>query len=216
MYRTLLFDLDGTLTNPKEGITKCIQYALSYFGVEESDRDKLTRFIGPPLLESFQDYYGFDEEKAQMAVAKYRERFAPTGIFENELYDGIVDLMAELKKNGYITALATSKPEGFARTILEHFGLAQYFDVIVGSSMDHTRNTKTAVIKEVLRILNYEEDDLKTTVMIGDRKHDIIGAKNCGLDSIGVYYGFASPGELEAAGASLTVETVEELRRTLL
>ena len=142
MYQTILFDLDGTLTDPKEGITKCVQYALKHFGIEENDLDKLTPFIGPPLVYSFMTYYGLDEDQAQGAISKYRERFSTVGLFENGIYEGVKELLEILKVEGKTVALATSKPHVFAERILEHYGIKAYFDVIVGSELDGTRSHK--------------------------------------------------------------------------
>lgn len=215
MYEFILFDLDGTLTDPKEGITKSVQYALKHFGIEE-DAENLLRFIGPPLQQSFMEYYDFDEEKANLAIAKYRERFSKVGVFENGVYEGVEELLKALKENGKIVAVATSKPEVFARQIIEHYGLSQYFDVIVGSELDGTRSKKAEVIEEVLRQLGISEEEKLHIIMIGDRKHDIIGAKACNLNSIGVEFGYAEENELRLAGADYVVETVQELRCLLM
>lgn len=224
MYQYILFDLDGTLTDPKPGITGCVQYALHKFGIEEPDLDKLEPFIGPPLLDSFQEFYGFDEEKGLQAIAYYRERFSTVGLFENEIYPGIAQMLARLQKAGSRLAVASSKPTVFVTRILEHFGILSYFDVIVGSELDGTRGRKEEVVEEALRQLlcdgsGEEEARGKSRhdiVMVGDRKYDITGAKAHHIASIGVAYGYAAAGELEAAGADVIVETVEELERVLL
>ena len=214
MKKILLFDLDGTLTDPKEGITKCVQYALKHFGIEE-ELSNLLCFIGPPLVDSFMQFYGFDEEKAKLAVDKYRERFRDIGIFENGVYDGIIDLLEVCKEWGYSIGLATSKPEEFAIRILDKYMLSEYFDEVTGSTMNGSINTKTAVIEEAFRRMNISDEIKADVVMIGDREHDIIGAKNCGIESIGVKFGYAEDGELEAAGADYIVETVEQLKDLL-
>ncbi|MEE0861643.1 MAG: HAD-IA family hydrolase [Lachnospiraceae bacterium] len=214
MKKILLFDLDGTLTDPKEGITKCVQYALKYFGIEE-ELSKLLCFIGPPLVDSFREFYGFDEEKAKLAVEKYRERFKDIGIFENGVYDGIVELLELCKDMGFKIGLATSKPEEFAIRILDKYDLSKYFDEITGSTMDGSRNTKTEVIREAFLRMGITDDVKPHVVMIGDREHDIIGAKNCGIESIGVRFGYAEEGELEAAGADYIVDSVEALKGLL-
>lgn len=214
MKKILLFDLDGTLTDPKEGITKCVQYALKHFGIEE-ELSNLLCFIGPPLIDSFMQFYGFDEEKAKLAVDKYRERFRDIGIFENGVYDGIIDLLEACKEWGYSIGLATSKPEEFAIRILDKYMLSEYFDEVTGSTMNGSINTKTAVIKEAFRRMNISDEIKAEVIMIGDREHDIIGAKNCGIDSIGVKFGYAEDGELEAAGADYIAETVEQLKDLL-
>ncbi len=217
MKDILLFDLDGTLTDPKEGITKCVQYALAHFGIEVEDLNELMCFIGPPLIESFEQYYGFDSKKAEEAVEKYRERFKDVGIFENGVYPGIIDMLKACKLSGKKLCLATSKPEVFAIRILERYGMSQYFDEVVGSTLDGRINSKEQVINEAFkRLLISKESQKSKLIMIGDRKHDIIGAKSCGIDSIGVSFGYAEEGELEAAGADYIVESVEELEKLCL
>ena len=217
MKKIILFDLDGTLTDQKEGIIKCVQYALEYFGINVSDRDELLCFIGPPLIDSFQDFYGFSPKDAEVAVEKYRERYKDIGIFENGIYDGITDMLAACRKAGKRICLATSKPEVFAKRILEKYGMAEYFDEVVGSTLDGSINAKCDVIKEAFRRMNIvTEDELAQVVMVGDRKHDIIGAKECNIQSVGVRFGYAEKGELEAAGADYIVDTVEELTHKLL
>lgn len=214
MKNYLFFDLDGTLTDPKEGITKCVQYALAYFGIEVNDLNDLMCFIGPPLVESFQQFYGFDKDKAELAVEKYRERFKDIGIFENGIYEGILDMLKACKQSGRKLCLATSKPEVFAVRILDKYGMAEYFDEVVGSTLDGSINTKDEVIREAFRRLHITEDSQKAEIiMIGDRKHDILGAKKCGIESIGVRFGYAEKGELEAAGADYIVESVQELQK---
>lgn len=209
---TLLFDLDGTLTDPMEGITKSVQFALKKQGIIEEDLWNLTKFIGPPLMDSFQKYYGFSEEEAKQAVIDYREYFAPTGKFENKVYEGIPEMLAALKEKGFTLALATSKPEVFALDILEHFGLKQYFD-FVGGALLTGRTDKAEVISYVLQSIGADKGE---TVMIGDREHDLIGAAKNDLFSVGVLYGYGDREEHEKAGAGQIVETVEELRDYLL
>lgn len=220
MFQYCLFDLDGTLTDPREGITKSVQYALAKQGIDEPDITKLEFFIGPPLSDSFMSAYGMSKEKAEESVAFYRERFAPIGVLENKVYEGIPELLAALSKAGVTNAIASSKPTVFIHQILEHFGIKQYFDVIVGSELDGTRGTKEEVVEEALRqlgILEMAEAEKKTScAMIGDRKFDIQGAKAYGLTGIGVGFGFAEEGELEAEGADYIAETVEKLQELLL
>ena len=213
MITYLLFDLDGTLTNPQEGITKCVQHALRAFGIEEPDLEKLIPFIGPPLIQSFMEFYNMSEEDARKAVAVYRERFSTVGLFENFPYPGIADMLAELKAQGKILAVASSKPTVYVRRILEKFELAPYFDVIEGSNLDGTRVDKKEVIAEVLSQLdNPSADDL---LMIGDRKFDVIGARETGFGCVGVRFGFAAPDELEQSGAVYIADTVQDLHRYL-
>ena len=206
----ILFDLDGTLTDPKEGITRCVQYSLRSFGIEE-DTENLTPFIGPPLAQMFESSYGID---GTAATAKYRERYATVGIFENRVYDGIAQMLVKLKAAEKMLALATSKPEIFARRILEKYELSQYFDVTVGSELDGRRTDKAEVIAEALRQLG--NPDKGDAIMVGDRRHDVIGAKKCGIKCIGVRFGFAEQGELEKAGADYIAGSVSELSDMLL
>lgn len=208
-YQYILFDLDGTLTDPKEGITKSVAYALQQFGIKEENLDSLCKFIGPPLQESFEVYYGMSRESAAIAVEKYREYFAPCGLFQNKVYEGIEKLLKELKEGGRCLMLATSKPTVYARQILEHFRLDSYFDYIVGSELDGSRVKKGEVIAYALKEAGVAE--VEQAVMIGDRKHDVIGAKENGLDSIGVLYGYGSKEEMEENGADYIVETAEQL-----
>lgn len=209
MFQSILFDLDGTLTDAAPGITNSVKYALSKFGIDETDDNKLRKFLGPPLISSFMEFYGFSKEKAQKAVEYYREYFVPHGIFENEVYSGIPKLLQKLKADGKTLIIATSKPETFAVQIAEHFEIDSYFDLIAGSNWDNTRSKKAQVIEYALKTLGIL--DRAHAVMIGDREHDIKGAKKTGLRSIGVLYGYASPGELENAGADFTANSPEEL-----
>ncbi len=208
MYDWLLFDLDGTLTDPKEGITKCIQYALHDQGVFSEELDALSRYIGPPLMESFSNY--FDEEGCKRAVKKYRERYEIYGMKECRLYDGIKDVLAAAKASGKMLAMATSKPQAYAEQILRNYGIDVYIDLPVGAITDSS--TKADVINLVLEKAGIADNPKAHALMIGDRKYDIEGANLCGIDSLGVYYGFAEPGELEKEGAKYIVNTVEELK----
>lgn len=210
-YDYILFDLDGTLTNPKVGITKSVAYALNHFGIIVSNLDELEVFIGPPLRESFLTIYHFDETTAEEAVSKYREYFSVTGKFENEVYPGIPELLNELKKQGKRLIVATSKPTEFSVQILEHFNLLSYFDFVAGSEMDGKRSHKDEVIRYALE--ENKITDLSKVVMIGDRNFDIIGASKVGIDAVGVLYGFGDRIEHEEAKATYIVETVEELSK---
>ena len=214
MYQYILFDLDGTLTDPKIGITSCVQYALHKLGIEEPDLDELEPFIGPPLTDSFREFYGFDDETVQQAVIYYRERFSTVGLFENDIYPGIAQMLERLKQAGRRLAVASSKPTVFVKQILEHFEILSYFDVVVGSELDGTRVKKEEVVEEALRQLLCDGNG-HDIVMVGDRKFDVEGAKAYGIDSIDVAYGYAACGELEEAGADVIVETVEELEKAL-
>lgn len=213
MYNYLLFDLDGTLTDSGTGIMNSVLYALKKFDIEVEDRTQLYAFIGPPLAESFQKFYHFSQEQALQAVCYYREYFSERGMFENKVISGIDTLLSELKDAGKKLVVATSKPEKYTIKILEHFNLISYFQFVAGATMDETRNTKTAVIEYALQHINAVSK--REVVMIGDRKHDIEGAKNNNIDSIGVLFGYGDRKELEQAGADYIVESVEELRMLL-
>lgn len=213
-YDCILMDLDGTITDPGLGITRCVQFALNHWGIEVESLQDLYCFIGPPLQESFTEFYHFSKEQAEAAILKYRERFAAIGMYENEVYPGMEDLLQELNKTGKKVMVATSKPEIFARKILEHFRLDSYFSFIGGASLDGLRSRKEEVIEYVLKTNHIS--DLSRAVMVGDRKYDIEGAKYCGLASIGVTYGYGSSEELSEAGADTVVETVEELKQRFL
>ena len=214
MYTHIFFDLDGTLTDPKEGITNSVAYALASFGIHE-DPDRLTPFIGPPLIDSFMEFYHFDLPTAQKAVEKYREYFSQKGIFENKVFSGTQPLLAQLKAAGKAVCLATSKPEVFARQILEHFHMDGYFDEIVGSCLDGTSTKKGEVIGEVFAQLGENCPDKAMCVMVGDRLHDINGAQENALDSIGVTFGYGSQEELTQAGATHIAHSFEELAQIL-
>lgn len=217
MKNYLLFDLDGTLTDPKVGICTCVQYALASFGIEEPDIDKLEPFIGPPLKDSFMQFYDMSGEQAEAAVEKYRERFRDTGIFENKLYDGIPKMLQTLNSKGMFMAVASSKPTVFVEQILEHFGIRKYFKVVVGSELDGTRANKDEVVAEALKQLFGDAPMEKSKVyMIGDRRFDVEGAKAMGVDSVGVTYGYGDMEELREAKADYIVRSVEELQRFLL
>lgn len=215
-FEYVLFDLDGTLTDPKEGITNCVKYALVSLGRTVLPDDELMQFIGPPLEDSFKNICKMDEKMAKEATAKYRERFSSIGIYENKLFDQTDDLLSALKTAGKKVALATSKPTKFAKIIMENFNIIQYFDVIYGSEFDGTRYTKTDVICDVLKEFGIDGEKHDSVVMVGDREYDVIGAKNCNIASIGVRYGYAVDGELEAAGADYIVDTVCELKEFLI
>lgn len=213
-YKYLLLDLDGTITDSETGITRCVEYALNHFGIQVDDLRELSPFIGPPLLDSFKDFYNFTDEQAAIAVEKYRERYEKKGILENKLYPGIGEFLAEARQKDKIVILATSKPEIFAKRILDYFELSNYFSFVAGSGLDGSLHTKTDVIDYILQ--SNKITDLSSVVMIGDRKHDIIGAKNVSIDSIGVLYGFGDYKELSEAGADYIVEDIPALRKLLL
>lgn len=202
MYDIVLFDLDGTLTESGIGITRSVAHALRKKGIEETDQAKLDRFIGPPLIDMFQTLYGFSEEEARQGVADFREYFSVRGIFENRVYDGVEQMLQGMQKAGKTCVLATSKPEEYAEQIMERFDLAKYFLKICGATMDEKRTDKAEVIAYALEGLKKEK-----VIMVGDREHDILGAKANGLEAIGVLYGYGSREELETAGAKAIAET---------
>lgn len=211
MIKYILFDLDGTLTNPKEGITKCVQYALKHFGIER-ECDELISFIGPPLKEQFMQYASLTEEEGVKAVAIYRERFAPIGIFENEIYDGILPMLESIKNQGKTLAIATSKPTVFAEKISRKYGIEPYITLLEGSELDGRNTDKALVIKNAMEKLGATKDN---TIMVGDREHDVIGAHKNGIDCIGVSYGYGKDGELEESGALKIAHTPNELLKIL-
>lgn len=212
-YRYFFMDLDGTISDPKEGITRAVAYALNAYGIQVENLDTLEKFIGPPLVDSFQEFYGFDREKSLEAVEKYREYFKDKGIFENKLYPGMEHLLFAVRAQGGKLVLATSKPEVFAKRILAYFQIEEYFTFAAGSTLDTTRNKKADVIRYALDSLGIEPEE---AVMIGDRKHDVIGAKENGMECIGVLFGYGDREELETAGADKIVDTVEELEKEMI
>ncbi len=214
MFDYLFFDLDGTLTDPALGITNSFIYALKYFGIEIPSYEKLCTFIGPPLPDTFKTQFGFDDTKAAEGVKKYREYFSTKGLLENSVYPGIPELLTELKQAGKKLVVATSKPEEYSVRIIEHFGLAQYFENVCGSLMDESRSKKDEVIAYAIERNNIS--DKSKILMIGDRKHDILGAKKVGLKSCGVLFGYGSREELETAGADFIAKDISQLRSILL
>ena len=211
----IFFDLDGTLTDSADGIINSVIYALKSYGMEAGDREALRAFVGPPLAGSFSKYYGFDEKRSLEAVERYREYFREKGLFENQVYPGIREMLEELKKRGAVLMLATSKPELFSRQILEHFDLMQYFDFLGGATMEEKRTAKADLIRYVLESCGLE-DCLSQIRMVGDREYDIIGARENSIRSVGVLYGYGDRRELEEAGADTLAETVEELKKLLI
>lgn len=209
VYKICLFDLDGTITDSAPGIVNSVIYALKKFGIEETDREKLLQFIGPPLTESFHRFYGFTEEESWKAVEYYREYYAEKGIFECTVYEGLEDALKKIKESGRKILVATSKPEVYAKRIIEHFGLTKYFDYIAGMELDGGRGTKAQVIEYALETCKIKNRD--EVLMIGDREHDVFGAESLGIDCVGVLYGFGSREELEKAGAKYVISRPEDL-----
>jgi phosphoglycolate phosphatase len=212
-YDVIIFDLDGTLTDPKIGITKSVQYALSKFGINECNVNNLDKFIGPPLLESFRKYYFPKDSKARKAVEYYREYFTESGIYENKVYPGIPNLMKQLQNSEKQLIVATSKPTIFAERILKHFGLSEYFSSVVGSNLDCTRTLKDEIIQHILsESYGIQRQNM---VIIGDREQDIIAANNNEIDSIAVTYGYGSIEELQKANPTYFAKSVDDLKRIL-
>ena len=213
-----MFDLDGTLTDPKEGITKSVRHALNHYGIQVDDLDNLTPFIGPPLTDSYKKYYGFSDEQAWEGVLVYREYFSERGWHENKEYPGIKEMLEALKEAGRVLLVATSKPEEFAKKILDHFDMAEYFDFIGGADMGETRVRKADVIRYVLEQygLDASPETLARCVMVGDREHDVLGARECGMDCVGVLYGYGDRREMDGCRPAWTADTVDELKDLLL
>ncbi|WNB92532.1 HAD hydrolase-like protein [Bacillus sp. NEB1478] len=208
-YNHVLFDLDGTLTDPKLGITQCVQYALSKFKIQVTDLSVLECFIGPPLDESFREYYGLNVAESIKAVEFYRERFRSVGLYENEVIKGIQEMLKALREDGVELHVATSKPTVFAEIILKHFKLDQFFVSIIGSNLDGTRSKKVEIIQHILA--SQPQIDTNSVIMVGDRKHDIIGANLAGVDSVGVTFGYGSEEELLTANPTYIVNSVSNL-----
>lgn len=212
-YKNIIFDLDGTITDSKPGIVKGVQYALHCYGVDEPDLDKLTSFVGPPLYQSFMDYLGCPEDEAKEVVECYREYYAETGLYENAMYEGVEALLYALKEKGYRLLIASSKPRLYVKRILSYFRVMRYFDIVEGSELDSKRTDKAELLSYVLEKWNLKADEC---IMVGDRKHDILGAKANGMDSIAVGYGYGSEDELSKAGPTHFFSTIEEVKNFFL
>jgi phosphoglycolate phosphatase len=213
-YKYILFDLDGTLTDSKEGITKSFQYALADMGIVEDNLDNLERVIGPSLKESFRDFYGLNEKECSKAIKKYRERFEDIGLYENKIYNGIIDLLKNLTDEGVLLAVASSKPTVYVEKICKYFGIDKYFHHIIGSFLDGRRSKKEEVVDEA--IARFGHAQLSKIIMVGDRKFDIEGARQRGIKSIGVTFGYGGYEELKEAGADYIVDSVEALKKKLV
>lgn len=201
----ILFDLDGTLTDSGEGVINCVLLALDRFGIQVKNRDSLRYFVGPPLRESFLRA-GVPAESVEEAIAIYRSRYVPIGMFENHPYDGIRELLAQLKARGHRLYVATSKPETMARTILDKFELSGYFDIICGATMDDSRDSKDKVIAYLLTQIGPQD-----AIMVGDTAYDVIGAAAHGIPTVGVSWGYGSIESMTSAGAAAIVRTPAEL-----
>ncbi|MBO5735341.1 MAG: HAD hydrolase-like protein [Clostridia bacterium] len=213
-YDFLLFDMDGMLVDTREGILKCAAHALSAFGIEVEDLSSLTKFVGPPLSYSFTEFYGLSPEDAQKAVAIYRERYSAKGQYECYVFDGVPEMLQALLKKGYRLCIATSKLESYAKAMLDRLGIGCYFEQVIGATPDEAISTKDEVIEASLVRMGIA--DRRKALMIGDRKHDVLGAKKCGLDSFGVYMGCAEESEHEAAGATYIANSIQSLQDALL
>ncbi len=207
--KAILFDLDGTLIDSSEGITRSAQYALAHYGIDEPDLKKIYFFIGPPLMNTFMNHYGFSKEKAVEAVAVYRERYQDTGIFECSLYPGVKECIEELKNRGYMIGMASSKPEESCKRILEHFGILELFDDVVGATLDGKIDTKEEVLNEVMR--RWSDIPREEMCLIGDTMFDIEGANKVGVPSIAVSFGFGDVDEMLKAGAKTVVDDLRKL-----
>ena len=213
-YSTVFFDLDGTLVDSGEGVRNSVEYALKKFGIEVENKDSLSCFIGPPLTVSFKTFYGFDDENADRGVAYYREYYKDKGIFEGYVYDGIEETLKRLKNAGKRVMVATSKPEEYAKRVLEKFGIAKYFDFIAGATMDEkTRANKIEIMQYAFDSCGASPSD---TIMVGDRLFDIEGAKHFGMECIAVLYGYGSKEEFERYGAEYIVETAKDVANLIL
>ena len=215
MIDTLLFDFDGTLFDTGPGVMGCVQYALEQMGAEALDEATLRKFVGPPLDESFMEFCGFSQERAREAVLRYRERYQPTGIWECEPYPGIPELLKKLREAGFLLSVATSKPTPSAMKILERYHMDSLFDFVCGSEFDGTRSKKSEVVSAVLDHFGMTSQP-ELVLMIGDRKYDVLGAKEIGVECLGVRYGYSEPKELESAGAIAVVDSIQDLENYLL
>ena len=216
MIHTVLFDLDGTLTDSREGIVNSVKYAIEKLGGPMPDQQTLLKFIGPPLQDSFMEYCGYDAETAARGVDIFRERYVPIGQYENMAAPGMKEVLERLKARGYVLALASSKPEALCISICERFGFTPSMASVTGSPAG-SNSDKADVIRSVLDRLGLTDADLSTILMVGDRKYDVLGAAECGIACVGVeFFGYAAPGELAEAGAAAVVQTPEELEAYIL
>ena len=214
-FKNAVFDLDGTLTDPKEGITKSVQYALSKLGIEEPDLENLRRFIGPPLIDSFENYYGFSREKAILARQIFNERYQPIGWKENTPYDGIEEVLKALQEEGKMLGIATSKPADTAERVLTYFGLREYFPVFCASPLNGIGGEKAGRIRAAIEDAKALGCEAKNVIMVGDTKFDVLGAHECSIPCVGVTWGFAVEGEFEACDTEFVVDTMDELLNVL-
>ncbi len=219
MLKYVLFDLDGTLTESGPGIMNAAKIALNHFGIEENNVENLHKFVGPPLTASFGQCYGMNEADTQEAIAVFRKYYNVTGIYENSVFEGVQEMLQQLKSNGLLLSIASSKPRPMIDIVVDHFDIRKYFDVIVGCELDGTRSQKKEVVDEVIRLfgeLSGDDAVLEHSIMVGDRMYDVNGARECGLECIGVTYGYGTRQELQEAGAAYIVDSVNELGEKLL
>ncbi len=210
----LFFDLDGTIVDSAPGIKESVRFALSHFGIDEKDEEKLNLFIGPPLFDAFSSIYGMNKEDADTAVAKYRENYKQNkAMLKYKVYDGVELMLKTLKENGFKICLATAKPKEFAEIILDDADLSKYFDIINGASFDASKRSKTAVIKDTIKTNNFKKENI---LMIGDRENDVTGAKNNTIDVLGVTYGYGDKKELNDAGCFNVVNSPSEVVKFIL
>ena len=212
-FKAAIFDLDGTIMDSAPGIVRSVEYALEKMGVEDYDEQTNLRFIGPPLLDSFTEYYSMSEEEAARAVAYYRERYSVTGIYEAHMYDGVRELLFELKKRGVKLYIGSSKPEKFVRMILEKQGILGLFDFVAGATFDESRNNKEQVLTY---LFEQTEIDKKSAVMVGDRYHDIDGAHYMGIPCVAVLYGFGNEAEFKEHGAEYIAADTDEILKIII
>lgn len=213
-YRYILFDLDGMLLDTSEGVYECVKYSLGSFGIEVTDDESLKPYMGPPLKYSFCRFHGLTPEQSEQALKLYREKYNSGGMYRCRMFDGVPELLAELKKRGHILGLATSKPERNAVLLMKHFGLDKYLDEITGASLDDSRSDKLSVVIEALR--RFGNPDKRDVLLVGDRRYDTVGAHGAGISSFGVYMGCAEPGEHEEAGADYITVGIDGLSKALL
>lgn len=212
-YEYILFDLDGTLTDPALGITESVRYALERLGITPPKNEELLKFIGPPLIYSFKEYCGLTDEQAAFALDCYRERFSKVGLFENEIYGGARELLNRLYGVGAKIILASSKPDVYSERILDHFDIRKYFYFVAGNTLSESRPEKEDVIAYAIESCGIDPSD---AIMIGDRKYDILGGKKFGMRTVGVTYGYGGEAELKAAGADELAHNTAELEALLL
>lgn len=215
MFKYVLFDVDGTITDPYYGISECVNYALASRGLAEKDEAKLRSFIGPPLRVTFAKY-GFNPEESEELVAKYRELYNVSGIFKDTIYPYMEAVLKELSNHGIKLATASCKPTEACKTVLKHVGVLNFFDDVTGASLDSSLDSKPEIIREVLKKLGIPKDELESVVMVGDRSTDILAAKENGIASIGACYGYGGKEELSAAGADFLAENPLEIRDIIL